>query len=68
MERIDGKVWVFTKNDIKELLSKKEQKKFGKWMEGQTGVILDSGEFGYFAHDVERFIKFTRFNIPTYFD
>jgi hypothetical protein len=67
MERIE-KVWICTNNDLNDLLSKSERKKFNKWICGQTGVLIASGELAYFLHDVERFIKQIRFKVPTYFD
>jgi hypothetical protein len=68
MHRMEEGIWACTKVDLESLMNKKELKKFYKWIGGQTGPILPTGEFAYYLHDVERFIKKIRFNIPTYFD
>lgn len=61
-------IWVCTKEDLNVRLTPLERKKFNTWFNGQTGIILDTGEFCYYLHDVERFIKLYRHGIKTYFD
>jgi hypothetical protein len=65
--RVDG-IWVCTLADLDDLLTPLEYRKFKKWINGQTGMILETGEFTYYLHDVERFIKLYRHGVKTYFD
>lgn len=65
--RVEG-IWVCTEEDLKARLTPLERKKFYKWFNGQTGIILDTGELGYYLHDVDRFIKLYRQGVRTYFD
>jgi hypothetical protein len=65
--RVEG-IWVCIQEDLDARLTPLERKQFKKWMGGQTGIILDTGEFGYYLHDVERFIKLYRHGVKTYFN
>jgi hypothetical protein len=53
--------------DIIEMMSAKELRQFGAWMNGQTGMIVD-GNLLYYTHDVLRFLNLVRNGQPTYFD
>lgn len=57
----------YFKEDIVEMMSGKELKQFGTWIEGQTGMIVE-GRLLYYTHDVLRFLNLVRNGQPTYFD
>lgn len=41
---------------------------FECWISHQTVPVLESGESGYYGHDVIRFVEMTLYDKPTYFD
>ena len=41
---------------------------FDRWMNGQTVQVDEDNEIIYYPHDVDRFVKMTLDNVPTYFD
>lgn len=66
MEKYRGPKYYF-QEEVEKLMTTDELKQFAEWFDGQTGPLVD-GKCAYYVHDVNRFLKLVRENVPTYWD
>lgn len=58
----------YTVAQIDSFMTEDEQRKFNKWMYGQTMMLDEKLGTIIYTCDVERFLRLVRFGTPTYWD
>lgn len=58
----------YSSEEIKQILSKDEFRRFNRWFYGQTAALDNEGNVLVYEWDLLRFIGFVRRGIPTMWD
>lgn len=63
-------LYAYSRKGVKRLMRKHKLSvtPFWKWMYGQTCPILPSGEMGYYAWDVDRYIQWKKKGVKPIWD
>lgn len=54
---LESDIYYFTLAQVKKYHTPEEYRHFCKWMNGQTSMMLKSGETGVYTWDYERWLK-----------